>query len=390
MFVLYGALYAGAADARWHEFGHGTASASNRLNDVVYVFASFLLWRNPTAWRWSHFRHHSDTIIVGRDPEIQLGRPARLRHFVLNFTLLVNGPRSIATLVRYATGRLDAETRDYVPIAEQRRLVIEARAFVALYLGVICVAIATTSWLPVLLVGLPTVYGAWLMVFFGATQHLGLREDVLDHRYTTRTVMMNPVFRFLYLNMNYHVEHHMFPNVPYHRLPELHAEIADTLPPPSPSTWHAYREIVGALWRQRRDPDHEVPRNVPTVMGPDVSGVRLGAVRPDGAFDLGPIGLVELGTVSRVDVGDHTYAVARTAPDTVCVVDGYCTHGRAHLADGTIVDGPGGPQIECPKHNGRFDLASGAPCRRPATIDLTVHAVSIDDGHAIIEQEASA
>ena len=34
---------------------------------------------------------------------------------------------------------------------------------------------------------------------------------------------MNPLFRFIYWNMNYyHVEHHMFPMVPYYRLAELH------------------------------------------------------------------------------------------------------------------------------------------------------------------------
>ena len=31
---------------------------------------------------------------------------------------------------------------------------------------------------------------------------------------------MMPVHRYLYWNMNYHVEHHMFPLVPYHALPE--------------------------------------------------------------------------------------------------------------------------------------------------------------------------
>jgi Na+-transporting NADH:ubiquinone oxidoreductase subunit F len=42
---------------------------------------------------------------------------------------------------------------------------------------------------------------------------------VLDHRLNCRTVYMNPIHRFLYWNMNYHVEHHMFPLVPYHALP---------------------------------------------------------------------------------------------------------------------------------------------------------------------------
>ena len=63
------------------------------------------------------------------------------------------------------------------------------------------------------------MYGAWLHVLTGLTQHAGLAEDVLDHRLNSRTVYMNPVFRFIYWNMNYHVEHHMFPMVPYHALP---------------------------------------------------------------------------------------------------------------------------------------------------------------------------
>jgi len=29
-----------------------------------------MVLRESTPWRWSHTRHHSDTIIVGRDPEI--------------------------------------------------------------------------------------------------------------------------------------------------------------------------------------------------------------------------------------------------------------------------------------------------------------------------------
>jgi len=74
-FLAYGAVAGGASDARWHEFGHGTAFKTSWLNDVLYVPASFMLAREATYWRWSHFRHHSDTIVVGRDPEIIFPRP---------------------------------------------------------------------------------------------------------------------------------------------------------------------------------------------------------------------------------------------------------------------------------------------------------------------------
>ena len=58
----------------------------------------------------------------------------------------------------------------------------------------------------------PSTAAGW-QLYFGVTQHLGLAEDVLDHRLNSRTVYMNPFFRFVYWNMNYHVEHHMFPMV---------------------------------------------------------------------------------------------------------------------------------------------------------------------------------
>jgi hypothetical protein len=45
------------------------------MNNAVYHIASFMVMRNPVSWRWSHARHHTDTIIVGRDPEIAFMRP---------------------------------------------------------------------------------------------------------------------------------------------------------------------------------------------------------------------------------------------------------------------------------------------------------------------------
>lgn len=384
IFIAYGALF-GAADARWHEFGHGTATQSDGFDEAMYQFASLLLWRGPTLWRWSHFRHHSDTIIVGRDPEIQLTRPPSLVRLVMNYTGLRNQPLMFLRIIRHAFGTLDADALDFVPASEQPKVVREARISVAVHAAVVVLALVTWSIVPLLLVGLPTIYGAWLVLFFGTTQHLGLQEDVLDHRANSRTVYMNPVFRFLYLNMNYHVEHHLYPAVPYYRLPALHEEIKDALPTPSPNCWHAYREILGELRRQHDDPTHELEsRAIPDVPSAPASTGNIGSIRPDGSFDLGAVSQFAVGSVTRVDVRDRSYAVARTDDTTVCVVDGFCTHAQVHLAGGTIVDAPDGPQIECPKHNGRFDLATGAPCRKPVKEPLATHAVTVEIGHVIV------
>jgi len=88
-------------------------------------------------------------------------------------------------------------------------------------------------------------------------------ENVLDYRLNTRTVKMGRINRFLYWNMNYHVEHHMFPMVPYYRLPELHEQVKGDLAAAYPSIWAAYKEIIPAVWRQLRDQEYYVRRELP-------------------------------------------------------------------------------------------------------------------------------
>jgi fatty acid desaturase len=92
---------------------------------------------------------------------------------------------------------------------------------------------------------------------------------VYDHRLNTRTVLMNPVFNFLYMNMNYHIEHHMFPMVPFYALPKLHDLIRDQCPKPYANLRQAYAEIIPALLRQRRDPTYFLARELPSTATQD-------------------------------------------------------------------------------------------------------------------------
>ncbi|HUB22299.1 MAG TPA: Rieske 2Fe-2S domain-containing protein [Streptosporangiaceae bacterium] len=49
------------------------------------------------------------------------------------------------------------------------------------------------------------------------------------------------------------------------------------------------------------------------------------------------------------------YAIYRSPDDEYYATDGHCTHEKTLLCDGLVM----GRVIECPKHNGRFDYASG-------------------------------
>ena len=262
-YLLYCNVLTSSSDPRWHECGHGTAFKTQWINDVVYHFASFFLLREPTVWRWSHARHHTDTIIVGRDPEIVTPRPPDLLKLFLTLFNLPGGAKTIGHVFVHALGRKTFPEEDFVPASEWPKIFAAARVWIAVWLAVLLLSAAAGSLWPVLFVLVPPFLGHQLVLFFGLTQHAGLADDVVDHRLNTRTIYMNPVLRFLYLNMNYHLEHHMFPTVPYHALPALHEEIKAYCPTPYPSCWAAYKEIVPTLVRQLRDPGWWAARKLP-------------------------------------------------------------------------------------------------------------------------------
>jgi len=83
-FLVFGTIYS-SADARWHECGHGTPFKTRWLNEIFYHLSSFMTVREAFLWRWSHARHHTHTIIVGLDPEIQVKRPADLLKIAADF-----------------------------------------------------------------------------------------------------------------------------------------------------------------------------------------------------------------------------------------------------------------------------------------------------------------
>ena len=106
-FLVYGVLYGSSSDSRWHECGHGTAFKTRWMNDAVYQIACFMIMREPTVWRWSHTRHHTDTIIVGRDPEIAAMRPPDLAGIAAQLLRASRArPVAITHMVLHASGRL--------------------------------------------------------------------------------------------------------------------------------------------------------------------------------------------------------------------------------------------------------------------------------------------
>jgi Na+-transporting NADH:ubiquinone oxidoreductase subunit F len=389
-FLIYGALYASTSDSRWHESSHGTAFKTDWLNDVLYEISSFMVMRESSVWRWSHTRHHSDTIIVGRDPEIAVPRPPDIFGFVLSFFSIKVIPQYFQKVWLHCTSRLTDEEKTFIPESEYAKVFLRARVYLLIYLGVIGLAIWQRSLLPLMFIGLPTLYGSWLMPLYGYTQHAGLAENVLDHRLNCRTVKMNFINRYLYWNMNFHVEHHMFPLVPYHNLPKLHELVKSDMPTPYSSIWNAWREIIPAVLRQVKDPGYCVKRKVPTPTSrtdaPATAHIFTAKGQPvNGWLEVCVSSFLKNEDVIRFDHERKTYAIYRTAEGALYATDGICTHGNTHLADGLVK----GKLIECPKHNGRFDITDGSPQRQPVCVALKTYKVREHDGKIFLDRASA-
>jgi MocE subfamily Rieske [2Fe-2S] domain protein len=372
-YALYAVLYATASDSRWHEAGHGTAFKTDWLNNALYELASFMVMRESVVWRWSHTRHHSDTIIVGRDPEIQVSRPPDITSHLMSLFAIGVYRGYFPGLIGHAFGRVTPDERTFIPESEFPKIFRNARIVLGIYVATIVLAIALKSWVPVFLVILPHFFGTWLMIVHNTTQHAGLAENVLDHRLNCRTVFMNPFSRFVYWNMNYHLEHHMFPLVPYHNLPKLHELIKDDCPPPYPSLAAAWREILPAVLRQVSDPSYHVKRKLPPPRNSGAEQPQGNDAKPDAAgwIEVCAAADLDASDVLRFDHGRKTYALIRDERGALHATDGICTHGNTHLAGGLVKDGI----IECPKHNGRFHLADGSPARAPICRGLATYPI---------------
>jgi naphthalene 1,2-dioxygenase system ferredoxin subunit len=64
----------------------------------------------------------------------------------------------------------------------------------------------------------------------------------------------------------------------------------------------------------------------------------------------------------------------------VFATDNLCTHGAARLSDGFLE----GREIECPFHQGRFDVCTGKAMCAPLTQDIRVYPVRIENKRVLV------
>jgi fatty acid desaturase len=269
-----------------HELIHKTPFRTPAWNEFFLKIYAFLSWADYVGFRISHVKHHQATVHHDEDGEVVL--PQGLDWYGVKFfaARLTFSPvrimRSVRNWVAAAQGKLSI-CDEFFSVEWLRRILPEssvalrrehrrwARIVVFGHLALAALFIATGHWFLIVIVTLGCQCCNWLAIACSYPQHVGLAPDVSDFRLCTRTYTCGWLPAFLYWNMQYHVEHHMFPAVPFYNLPRLRRAIEHDLPPVTHGLWATWRDILPILRRQRADPTYFFVPRLPEHAGERVA-----------------------------------------------------------------------------------------------------------------------
>ena len=248
MFLL-GVVTSVPAYSLSHETAHGTAFRTRWLNETVFWFTSLLYGEEPLHRRYTHTNHHTYTWYVGLDSQMPFGTPLDFKGWLYDVSGLSIYRFQLRVLWQLAAKRYTELMREVSPEAELPKMTRNARVFGLVYLGIGGLIAAGLTW-PLWFYVLPRLLGGPVMLMFNLIQHAEMQENSPSIIESTRTFRTNWVGRLLYLNMNHHVEHHLYPQVPFYSLPRLHQEVAEQTPEPDPGFWRTNLDLLSVVVRR--------------------------------------------------------------------------------------------------------------------------------------------
>lgn len=226
-----------------HECVHRTPFRSNGLNIGVGYLLGFI-YMLPTNWfRYFHLDHHRFTHDPDRDPELAQPLPSTRLGYAW---LILGGPFWISQVKTLFRNALGLNRDSFIPAGAERSIVREARLFLLGYAVIAGLSVWTGSLTALWLWLVPMLLGQPFLRLYLLAEHTGCPHspNMLEN---TRTTLTNPVIRFIAWNMPYHVEHHAYPAVPFHRLSTFHQAIRDDIAVTANGYVAASREVADAM-----------------------------------------------------------------------------------------------------------------------------------------------
>jgi fatty acid desaturase len=279
--LLYVALFAHGSvgsfmgGAACHEMSHKTPFKTKWINEWFLKVFAFFGWWDQVWFRPSHIRHHQATVHHDYDGEVILPQKLAFNDWKFWLSLFAWNPLgtwyTLRNYARRATGRLDNEWFEFVMPAANAALRRQhrnwARFTLAGHAVLALLFIVTGHWFLIVIFNFGAHYCGLLSFMCGMPQHYGMTPDVPDHRLSCRTFTCSWLPAFLYWNMQYHVEHHMFPAVPFFNLGRLRQAIGHDLPPATQGLIGTWKEMLAIHKKTQVDPSYCLTPVLPQSSG---------------------------------------------------------------------------------------------------------------------------
>jgi fatty acid desaturase len=267
---LHGTVHAFLLNG-FHELCHNSVFRTKFLNTFFLRIFSFLGPFNYVRFWASHSDHHKYTLHPPDDYEVML--PVKLTFSGFLKSAIVNPWGFYARwklIVRLSFGKLEGPEETVMfpksDMEKRRELFNWARIQLVGHALIVGVSLYFGLWLVPILITLAPAYGGWLLYLCNTTQHVGLTDNVPDFRLCCRTITLNPLVRFLYWHMNFHIEHHMYAAVPCYNLGKLHKLIKHELPHCPVGLFETWKQIITILKKQKTDPEYQYVPELPVPL----------------------------------------------------------------------------------------------------------------------------
>jgi fatty acid desaturase len=231
-----------------HEGTHRHLARTRWVNEVFLWLTHALVGISGSAYRLFHFAHHR-WAHTERDPEYQL--LARVGKGAPGWTYLAI-PAVAHAFVNMYPQRTGASAR------LRWRVAVELAGIALLHVG-LAAGLGLPRYLVFVLAPIFTSLGA-VVALRSVTEH---HATTPGNRWTnTRTLNAGRRLDFLWSNTGYHLEHHLAPQVPFHRLPALRALLQDEMRARGSAIDDGFWHTAFTLLREPRHFHPERPRDL--------------------------------------------------------------------------------------------------------------------------------
>jgi fatty acid desaturase len=207
-----------------HELLHNNVFTSKKLNRFFFIFFMVLSFSNYGYFEYTHWLHHKKTLSEDDPKDIFKGKLKIKQIFFWFFIDIPSFVKRVRILIFNSFGIIP----NSVPERKKLNILQSSRFVLLFHFSIFLISFISKYYIVIILINIAPFTFTFFNKVLAINQHYLLNNndcDSDDYAFNTRTILLKKYLSFFYANMNYHVEHHYFPAIPFYNLPQAHSLI---------------------------------------------------------------------------------------------------------------------------------------------------------------------